>query len=52
MNRPNPSHTRAARFGAAALILAAIFCAAAAAQSGRKAQKPLGLPTEKPTDAR
>ena len=48
MNRPNPSHSRAAVFGAAALILAAVFGAAAApAQSGRKAQKPLGLPTEK-----
>jgi hypothetical protein len=48
MNRPNPSQTRAALFGAAALILAAFCCAApAAAQSGRKAQKPLGLPTEK-----
>jgi hypothetical protein len=45
MNRPNPSHSRAAVFGAAALILAAAF--GAAAQSGRKAQKPLGLPTEK-----
>src|SRR5215213_8332799 len=48
MNRPNPSHARAVVFGAAALILAAVFGAAAApAQSGRKAQKPLGLPTEK-----
>ena len=45
MNRPNPSHSRALAFGAAALILAAALCAAA--QSGRKAQKPLGLPTEK-----
>lgn len=55
MNRPNPSHTRrAALSGAAALFVAAAFCAAAvaAAQSGRKAQKPLGLPTEqaKPAD--
>ena len=53
MNRPNPSHSRAVVFGAAALILAAVFGAAAAlAQSGRKAQKPLGLPTEqaKPAD--
>ena len=53
MTRPNPSHSRAAVFGAAALILAATLCAAAAfAQSGRKAQKPLGLPTEaaKPSD--
>jgi hypothetical protein len=50
MARPNPSHTRAAVFGAAALILAATF--SAVAQSGRKAQKPLGLPTEqaKPAD--
>jgi hypothetical protein len=48
MNRPNPSHSRAVVFGAAALILASVFGAAAAlAQSGRKAQKPLGLPTEK-----
>ena len=46
MSRPNPSHSRAAVFGAAALILAAAF--GAAAQSGRKAQKPLGLPTEAP----
>lgn len=43
MNRPNPSHLRAALFGAAVLILAT----GALAQSGRKAQKPLGLPTEK-----
>ena len=53
MTRPNPSHTRAFVFGAAALILTAAFCAAGAlAQSGRKAQKPLGLPTEqaKPAD--
>ncbi len=53
MNGPNPSHTRAACFGAAALFIAAAFCAASAvAQSGRKAQKPLGLPTEaaKPAD--
>ena len=53
MNRPNPSHSRAVVFGAAALILAAVFGAAPApAQSGRKAQKPLGLPTEqaKPAD--
>lgn len=49
MNRPNPSHTRGALFGVVALILAAFFCTApAGAQSGRKAQKPLGLPTEKP----
>ena len=54
MKRPNPSHSRAVAFGAAALIItAAAFCAAGAlAQSGRKAQKPLGLPTEaaKPGD--
>ena len=53
MNMPNPSYARAALFGAAALILAAACGAAAApAQSGRKAQKPLGLPTEqaKPAD--
>lgn len=48
MSRPNPSHASIAVFGAAALILATVFGAAAAlAQSGRKAQKPLGLPTEK-----
>lgn len=49
MNRPNPStHPRAFVFGAAALILATTLGAASAlAQSGRKAQKPLGLPTEK-----
>jgi hypothetical protein len=51
MTRPNPSHKRAALFGAAALILAAAFCPAALAQSGRKAQKPLGLPTEAPKPA-
>ena len=46
MARPNPSH-RATAF---ALLLAALFlCGASAlAQSGRKAQKPLGLPTEQP----
>jgi hypothetical protein len=49
MHRPNPSHTRAVLF-AAALILGAAF--SAAGQSGRKAQKPMGLPTEqaKPAD--
>ncbi len=49
MNRPNPSTPpRAFVFGAAALVLATAFGAASApAQSGRKAQKPLGLPTEK-----
>jgi len=52
MNGPNPSRARAAVFFAAALFIAAAFCAAGAlAQSGRKAQKPLGLPTEKPTPA-
>jgi hypothetical protein len=50
MNRPNPSHARAALFCAACLVLAA-FCPAASAQSGRKAQKPLGLPTEQPKPA-
>jgi hypothetical protein len=50
MTRPNPSLPRAALFGAAVLILAA-FCPAALAQSGRKAQKPLGLPTEAPKPA-
>jgi hypothetical protein len=53
MTRPNPSHARAVAFGTAALILAVTLGAAAAfAQSGRKAQKPLGLPTEaaKPAD--
>jgi hypothetical protein len=47
MTRPNPSRARAAAFTAAALILTAFCGAAALAQSGRKAQKPLGLPTEK-----
>lgn len=53
MTGPNPSHKRAALCGAAALFIAAAFGAASAlAQSGRKAQKPLGLPTEaaKPAD--
>lgn len=53
MNRPNPSHSRAVGLGAAVLILAVAFgVASALAQSGRKAQKPLGLPTEqaKPSD--
>ena len=53
MTRPNPSRARAAAICAAALVTAAAFCAAGAlAQSGRKAQKPLGLPTEqaKPDD--
>jgi hypothetical protein len=52
---PNPSQPRASLLllGAAALCIAAAFCAAPSlAQSGRKAQKPLGLPTEqaKPAD--
>jgi len=51
MTRPNPSRPRAALYGAAVLILAAAFCPAALAQSGRKAQKPLGLPTEAPKPA-
>ena len=52
MNRPNPSRVRAVLFGAAAFVLAVAFCAAGArAQSGRKAQKPLGLPTEAPKPA-
>jgi hypothetical protein len=53
MTRPNPSRGRAAaHFAAAFAILAALaLClgaAAASAQSGRKAQKPAGLPTEAP----
>jgi hypothetical protein len=51
MTRPNPSRPRAALYGAAVLVLAAAFCPAALAQSGRKAQKPLGLPTEAPKPA-
>ncbi len=49
MSHPNPSRTRAGALLAAALLL---LCSAAAApaQSGRKAQKPLNLPTEKPKD--
>ena len=47
MTRPNPSRARAAVFTAAALILTAFCGVTASAQSGRKAQKPLGLPTEK-----
>ncbi len=52
MNRPNPSRARAALYGAASLVLTLSFCLSAHAQSGRKAQKPLGLPTEqaKPAD--
>jgi hypothetical protein len=47
MTRPNPSRARSAAVTAAALLLVTLCGAAAAAQSGRKAQKPLGLPTEK-----
>ena len=46
MGRPNPSWARAA-LTAAAFLLITSCGAAALAQSGRKAQKPLGLPTEK-----
>ncbi len=50
MARPNPSRRRAAAYFAAvfAILLTTAFClgtGAALAQSGRKAQKPLGLPT-------
>lgn len=53
MTNPNPSRRRAATRPAAAFALfavAAAFCLAPAAhaQSGRKAQKPLNLPTEAP----
>jgi hypothetical protein len=52
MTRPNPSRRRApSRLAAALAALAAslcLFAADAPAQSGRKAQKPLGLPTEAP----
>lgn len=49
MTRPNPSRPCAVVFCTAALILAATFGVPdARAQSGRKAQKPLGLPTEAP----
>ena len=51
MNRPNPSHARAAVLTCAALVMIALCGASAPAQSGRKAQKPLGLPTEKPKPA-
>jgi hypothetical protein len=52
MSRPNPSHARRAALFVAALFVAAAFGAAgASAQSGRKAQKPLGLPTEQPKPA-
>jgi hypothetical protein len=47
MTQPAPSRTRAATF----VILAVSLClvaSASLAQSGRKAQKPLGLPTEAP----
>ena len=49
MAQPNPSRGRVAARLAAVLVLLATFGAAGAlAQSGRKAQKPLGLPTEAP----
>jgi hypothetical protein len=52
MRQPAPSPARAAAHLAATLALAAaaLCCvpAASSAQSGRKAQKPLGLPTEAP----
>ncbi|HEX8355404.1 MAG TPA: hypothetical protein VF611_21030, partial [Pyrinomonadaceae bacterium] len=51
MRQPNPSRGRtAARVAATSALLAAVFCcgAVALAQSGRKAQKPLGLPAEAP----
>ena len=51
MAQPNPSRRRAAAHLAAifAILLTTVFClGTAAAQSGRKAQKPLGLPTEAP----
>lgn len=51
MMRPTPSLPRAAAFTAAALAVMAFCGAAALAQSGRKAQKPLGLPTERPKPA-
>jgi len=53
MTQPNPSRGRAAAHLAAtfALLTAFVIClgaAASRAQSGRKAQKPVGLPTEAP----
>lgn len=52
MTQPAPSRARAAaRLAAAFAILSASLCLASPpslAQSGRKAQKPLGLPTEAP----
>lgn len=49
MAQPNPSRVRRAASIAAFVALLATLCAAGAlAQSGRKAQKPLGLPTESP----
>ena len=53
MTQPNPSRGRAAAHLAAtfALLTALVIClgtAASRAQSGRKAQKPVGLPTEAP----
>lgn len=50
MTQPAPSRA-AARLAATLAILAAFVClgaSASSAQSGRKAQKPLGLPTEAP----
>jgi hypothetical protein len=52
MSQPDPSRRHAAAHLAVIFTLvAAVFCCGAAgsrAQSGRKAQKPLGLPTEAP----
>ncbi|HEX6183978.1 MAG TPA: hypothetical protein VFZ44_08885 [Pyrinomonadaceae bacterium] len=53
MTQPNPSRGRAAAHLAAtfAILTALVIClgtAASRAQSGRKAQKPVGLPTEAP----
>lgn len=53
MTQPNPSRGRAAAHLAATFAILTALClclgtAASRAQSGRKAQKPLGLPTEAP----
>jgi len=52
MTQPNPSRGRAgARLAAGFAVLAAVLClgaGAARAQSGRKSQKPVGVPTEAP----
>ena len=53
MTQPNPSRGRAAAHLAAAFAITTALClclgtAASRAQSGRKAQKPVGLPTEAP----